>query len=396
MTGLLKDENDRPTKGDYIKGTLLGLLAGNPLGVLAGPAIKNSRLKREEENKLIRDRMAARDQMADLFGRTSPGPAAYGPGKTVPGILAGPDGVGSEDVQIPGKRYSTEIPTYQTPKGQAEMLGILAQVDPAVAAKGAMPEATRANTMQQRIDALRQEGMRRGLGPDEMNAFIDANLSGGMDPVSQLTMELRQEREARERRTEEREIEDREVEQGERDSARMEYANNLTSSTSHLMDLYELNNTLAADPTMAGALTKPGLPFAEMRREIASVFSPEAAAGVDDFQSLVNQIAIERLSTEGFEGNTNARFSAFTSTKPSFERLGPANSKTILRNLKGALLADKAKGYLMPAEERRRVEAFIERAETEQGIDTLEIGDIVDGYEYMGGPRGDKSSWERR
>jgi hypothetical protein len=73
MAGLLDNK-----VGDVLKGAVSAAAFGaNPaLGLLFGGAIGNSRLKREAENKMIRDSMAARDQMADLFGRTSPGPAA--------------------------------------------------------------------------------------------------------------------------------------------------------------------------------------------------------------------------------------------------------------------------------------------------------------------------------
>ena len=79
-------------------------------------------------------------------------------------------------------------------------------------------------------------------------------------------------------------------------------------------------------------------------------------------------------------------------TKPSMEFLGPANAKSIVRNLKGTLLADEAKGFVMDSAERARAEAFIQQVE-DDGLNTFEVGDVVDGYEYIGGPRGDENSW---
>ncbi len=372
--------------GDAIIGAILSTVAtGSPMpGLMAGGMHGSGRERRARENDLMRDKFDARDDLVGLLSRSS----------TVerPGMML--DSVdGSAPYQLPGKR--ARVPTYQTADGQQELMGILARIDPAAAAKAALPNQERANTMEQRIAALREEARRRGYTPDETNKFIDANLGAGTDPMAALALEMQQQRLEAARRAEEeaqreaeREAEDREVEANE-------YRNNLQSSAENLMELYAVNERLGNDNSALGYLTKSGLPFEQLRRGAASVLNPEAAADVNTFDSLVNQIAIERLKTENFDGNTNARFGAFTKTKPSYEFMGPANAKTIIRQLKGILLADEANNFTLPPGERRKIQNFIDRAES-QGVQSLEVGDVEDGYEYMGGDPSDANNWAKQ
>jgi hypothetical protein len=187
---------------------------------------------------------------------------------------------------------------------------------------------------------------------------ISATKGGSSNPIEMaLAAALLQQREGANLAAEE----ERERERKEGTAEENEFINNLTVSGDSLMDLARVNGRLMNREGLSGYLAKPGLPFAQRRRDVLTGWDEDAAADIDSFNSLANQIAISRLSTESFDGNTNARFSAFTSTKPTFEAVGPANYLTIMKNLEGVLLADEAKGFVLSPERRSKYKREVER-----------------------------------
>lgn len=354
---------------------LLGALAvgANPaVGLLGGSILKGNRERNELKNEEARLRLSglqrsdkAQQELAGLFNQKSM-VRDQNADFALEGIGDAPD--------TPVFNLDTQVPTIQTPEGQNRALGLLMQASPQHGAQGLlnqMPQPQRSNTTQQKIGALQAEAARRGLGPEETNAFIDQNMGGGGNPIEMALAQLL----ADQRRQDiDLKTETADVEREERDRARIENQDSLRTTAVNLLEASKLNDQISA----SGFLNKPGLPFADARRtaavvggEVAGAFdNPElqerlqsGAAAVDNFSSLIPQIAIDRIATEGFDGRTNAKFNAFMQTKPSLEKLGPANSNTILRNLKGLLLADDRDAALQPAE-RKAVEDEIARLES--------------------------------
>lgn len=342
-------ERDRRTFGDVMK--IIGASILNPgFGLMAAHETSpRTREKRALENDLRREALQAQRDLPGLLESRS---TVVAPGAHLELLEGGRQ-------SLPGKRVS--VPTHQTPEGQQQLLGLLARIDAGAAAKAAMPQRGRANTTQNRIDALLQEAQRRGLSPSETNAFIDQNMTGvGGNPLeaalTQLMLQQRQQDLDTSREQEEREADEFKAEENT-------FVNNLQVSGDSLLDLARVNERLANRDGLEGFLTRPGIPLGQLRRDAASMFDEDAAADIDRFNSLTNQIAISRLDTEGFDGNTNARFSAFTSTKPSFNALGPANNGTIRDNLRGVLLADEARGFVLPSNVRKKYEREVKRLE---------------------------------
>lgn len=338
-----------------------GLVAG-PLGLLMGPqafqSMKETRERRELENKLLRDSVAAREEFTDLLGRqveVPRNPAAMG---QQPQLFQNPaaPGPAPQASPIAGPGGFNTVPEISTPQGQQRVMQLMSRMSPAGAMKvgesllpGSGQRATAAiKEMQMFGYPMNQEGFQqyqadRGGSGNPIEMALAASL------LAQREQQTAAATEEREREGEERNVEEN------------EFVNNLTTSGDSLMDLARVNERLMNREGLAGYLAKPGLPMAQARRDVLSGWDENAAADIDSFNSLANQIAISRLSTESFDGNTNARFSAFTSTKPTFDAVGPANYLTIMKNLEGVLLADEAKGFVLSPERRTKYQREVGR-----------------------------------
>lgn len=109
-----------------VQGGLMAAATGfNPLiGLLAGPAIKNDRERRELELDALRDevsgrkdRRSAQGEITGLLADTTP---VIGPDRFIEGI--------GEDIAIPGRMQ--QVPATATPQGQERMMGLLARAAP--------------------------------------------------------------------------------------------------------------------------------------------------------------------------------------------------------------------------------------------------------------------------
>lgn len=332
--------------GDLIRGVGGAAMVGaNPLfGLLAMPGIKSSRVRREAENKALRDRMEAADKMSGLFAQNTD---VVAPGRTVQGIPAGPDGVGSETVNIPGTRHN--VPAYKTPQGQQEMLGILAQIDPAAAAKGAMPQNTRANTMEQKIGALNQEAQRRGYGPEETNAFIDENLARGGNPLAEFMAQEALDRVTRENELAEEEAtrtaEERRVDRETR-----------TSSSNRILrtvnDLAKANETLSNSNLRPGAFIetrRAGLQGWELAKRWAGGDTTEEQAilrAAGDFEKGAANLLQDLMpQLEGINANTDARLGQIQKSLAGMGTEPGTNSKILSETIYEVIDIAKINGW---------------------------------------------------
>lgn len=336
----------------------MGLLSRLISPLVGRDNLEAQRTRREQENRMLRESIAAQGEFVDLLGRTvevprgvapSPGPQLWqdpNTGQLLPSSpVAGPGG------------FDT-VPEFQTPQGQQRMLQSLARMSPEGAMKvgeALLPGSTKRATaamkeMQMFGYPMTQDGFRQ----------YQEDRGGGEDPITSmlLAMQLRSEEQEALRRKREA---DREAE--ELETEHTSFRNNLQVSGDTLMELALVNERLMGREGVANVLARPGLGFDELRRMAANLYDEDITTDIDTFNSLTNQIAISRLDTEGFDGNTNKRFEAFTSTKPSFKSVGPANYVTIRNNMRGVLLADDAAptGAKLPEYTRKKYEREVDR-----------------------------------
>lgn len=366
-------------RGQWFGDALKGAAIAGPFGLLLGPMVfKDARQKREQENAMLRDSIDAQHELTDLLGNQVP-VTTQGQGQRINEFLpeAGQQGM-QPGMTLPGKRNTQMVPEVATPQGQMKVMQMLSRMSPEGAFKvaeslipGSTTRATAAmKEMQQFGYPMTQEGFQQ----------YNKDKGGSASPIESLllSMQLQREQDAAAEREREASQEATELDREEKS-----FRNNLQVSGDSLMELARVNERLMGREGVSGALSRPGLPFAELRRDIASSFDESVAADIDTFNSLTNQIAISRLDTEGFDGSTNARFKAFTSTKPSFEAVGDANYMTIMNNLQGVLLADEAQGYTLPDFTRQKYEREVNRLRSLTGRQgdlrsvTLPNGDIV-------------------
>jgi hypothetical protein len=351
---------DEQNYGRPVRDALSGFFMGGPVGLLMGPSIlKDARERRALQNAQLRDSIAARDELTDLLGRqvevprNAPPAAGQQPQLWQNPAMPGPRPQASP---IAGPGGFDAVPEYATPQGQQRVMQLMSRMSP----EGAMKVGeSLIPGLSQRTSAIIGDMDALGL-PRTMENYqrISATKGGSSNPIEMaLAAALLQQREGANLAAEE----ERERERKERTAEENEFINNLTVSGDSLMDLARVNSRLMNREGLSGYLAKPGLPFAQRRRDVLTGWDEDAAADIDSFNSLANQIAISRLSTESFDGNTNARFSAFTSTKPTFEAVGPANYLTIMKNLEGVLLADEAKGFVLSPERRSKYKREVER-----------------------------------
>lgn len=335
----------------------IGLLARVLSPIVGGENLQRGRDRREMENRMLRDSIAAQEEFVDLLGRTVEVPRDA-PQMRQPQLWQDPaasqQGLPMSPVAGPGG-FQT-VPEISTPQGQQRVMQLMARMSPDGAMKvaehvlpGSIERATAAmKEMQMFGYPLTQQGFQ------QYNADRGGGQNGIADLVALSLIQQREQQTAADAATAERETEERTRE----DRA---YRNNLQVSGDSLMELAKVNERLMGREGIEGILSRPGLGFDAIRRQVAGAYDEDVAADIDSFNSLTNQIAISRLDTEGFDGNTNARFQAFTSTKPSFQAVGPANYMTIMKNLQGVLLADEARGYTLPKATRERYEREVER-----------------------------------
>lgn len=331
-----------------------------PAGLFLGPSIKRARERRELENKLLRDSIAAREEFTDLLGRRVEVPR--GPGGA-PGQLTGlwQDPATGERLPMSpsaGAAGFDEMAYYQTPEGQQKVMQLMSRMSPDLAGKVAesiLPGTTdRATSTMKEMAAM---GMPMTL--ENLRAYHEATGKGESPIEAALAAILLQQRQ--------QELEgaqtEAEREQQEEETEHRNFRNNLQTSGDSLMELARVNERLMGREGLKGYLARPGVPFGQMRRDIASSFDEGIATDIDTFNSLANQIAISRLDTESFDAGTNQRFQAFTSTKPSFDAVGPANYVTIRNNLQGVLLADDAApaGAKLPKNVREKYQREVNR-----------------------------------
>lgn len=365
--------------------TLKAMSFMGPAGLFAGPAVRSAREKRELENKMLRDSIAAREEFTDLLGRSAdvpvgppqaPGPQQLWQNPAAGGALP--------QSPLPGPGGFESVPEYQTPEGQQKVLQLISRMGPDGAAAAA--EAVMPGTQQRATAAMKEMSMFGYPMTQEGFQKYNEDRGGQTDPLTALLTQMQLARETSEQEERERTAAQ---EAQELRTEHRSFRNNLQTSGDSLMELARVNERLMGREGVRGALARPGVPFAQMRRDIASSFDETIASDIDTFNSLTNQIAISRLDTEGFDGNTNARFKAFTSTKPSFEAVGPANYMTIKNNLEGVLLADDAapEDAKLPEYIRKKYEREVARLSqltagggSSQGgrSVTLPNGDIVD------------------
>lgn len=345
-------------------GQALGHAAGfavNPVlgvGLLAargefGPG--GARERKELENDQARENLRssrgsndAHDDLQGLLSRT--GAPVTGTNATpafqleaIDGLAPGTAGAGATPIHNV-ERGLDEIDTVE---GQAKKEGLLSRLATPQFANSEFG-TSRSNTTGQKISAYIDEGIRQGHEGQDLNDFVNLNLAQSGRPMTPLETSILQEQlREREARNAAEALEATEA-ADEKTRIKKDSDNQMRSTATNLLRLSELNDDLYS----GSSLTQPGLPFPDGRRNLASVLGPlgdavgidqslsEGAANTDEFTSLANEIAIDRIDISGFNAGTEGKFNFFTSTKPSAELLGPANDAATSRMLQGLLLKD--------------------------------------------------------
>ena len=352
MAGLLENN-----VGDFIKGAgTAALMGANPLlGLLAGGAIKNNRMKREAENKMLRDRMTATDELTGLLNsKTTTAAPTVGPSKVVEGL----PGM-FEPFAIPGKRG--EVPTVQTPEGQQQLLGIMSKLNPGATGASLLPKQNaRTNTMAQRIGALQQEALRRGLSPEETNAFIDANLSSGsFDPMAMLAGQMQEERLAAQRLANEEAQKTAEREADERRRGIASQTASLRSTLRGIDDLAKNNEFLA------GTILRPGWAAEPRKTGLSAWETAKRAFGGDtateqqllqsfgDFEKGAANLLNDLLpQLEGINANTDNRLAQIRKSLADVGNEPGTNAKILSETIYDLLDIATIEGFEIPNEQK--------------------------------------------
>lgn len=361
----------------------------NPLlGLLAAGGIKDSRDRRGLENDALREnldtakrRKTATDTLQGLLAdkTTIQDPSLSG------GILFGQDenslftpGDAPTPHTIPGRR--NQVPSISTDEGLAQAQGLLAEIAPGIAANSILPNqrsnplATRAATLTQMLGRpLTEDEMLHvgGAKPETTNDTLLAELAITRARAEARAAETEEERLAKERRVES-----------------LEFQGNVNTAADQLFEMADIVTRLDD----GGSLTEPGL-FAEARGNVAGVGSSIAGfLGMDDvsqqlgqgsadtqrFNDLSSSLALTRLAAENFDASTNAKFTAFTDTKPKLGSTAAPTNSRIADGLEALLLSDKARSGEGLSPERRLEVMDMIRQLRATGTDNRSVSEMTD------------------
>jgi len=378
MSGLLGDISsglESLLGNEFVQGAgMVGALGFNPLiGLLAGPAIKSDRERRELENDVTREglkgarqRREGADQLADLLGQqVFPAGAdlnimglegdVLG---TAPGIL------GISPTESVGQR----VPLISTPQGQQQAFGAAVQAAPAAAVNQLMAGLLgQQDPRRQSVDARLEIGRELGLEGQELVDFVGKG-GGGDSFLETLLGGLRAEDLGGK-------ITERNQQLAEDERLRKEAGNRLNSSAESILSLEQRIDSLKGKGVLANPLDL------ETAFGVASVIPESLVQGAtglvgdsmtkediaalrnqqQEFNIFANDVLVNTAGDLTAMGRTDAGRSLLAGTKPSAD-LGPqANVAAAGLAAKRVLDAD-TDNQLQP-ETRRRLEALIRRAE---------------------------------
>lgn len=377
MSGLLGDISsglESLLGNEFVQGAgMVGALGFNPLiGLLAGPAIKSDRERRELENDVTREglkgarqRREGADLLADLLGQSViPAGAPLDVMDIEGGILAQTQGV-------PGRvptQSQTRVPLVSTPGGQQQAFGAAVQAAPAAAVNQLMAGLLgETSTREQSVDRRLAVGRELGLEGQELVDFVGKG-GGGDSFLETLLGGLRAEDLGGK-------ITERNQQLAEDERLRKEAGNRLNSSAESILSLEQRIDSLKGKGVLGNPLDL------ETAFGVASVIPESLVQGAtglvgdsmtkDDIAALRNQqqefnifandVLVNTAGDLTAMGRTDAGRSLLAGTKPSAD-LGPqANVAAAGLAAKRVLDAD-TDNQLQP-ETRRRLEALIRRAE---------------------------------
>ena len=336
----------------------------NPLvGLLAGQLLKGNRDNRAVENEKARRSLRAQERLPGLLAqdinmpqrKASPVDPVTGRRRMIPGLLdvdPGDDVSGTEAFD-PGVVGRTSVPLVSTRAGNAELQGLMADMEPQTFVQGQLANQASPTAFDQRWGLFRQmfpDGVPNNPSPTEKAVlqFIGAadenssleTLRLGAD-LARINLELENTRD------------ERTITQLDHQRERVEFGNNLNKSADALFEMADINSQLAE----GSAITAPGF-GAKGRSTVASAlsfgagalgareFSEEMGSGSDltaRFDDLSNSLALDRLAVEDFDAGTNQRFQAFINTKPQVGRGQRPTDLRIADNLEALLLAHQAR-----------------------------------------------------
>jgi len=396
MAGLLDNK-----VGDVVKGVGMAALGGvNPLfGLLAAGGIKNNRMKREAENKKLRDQMTATDELTGLLNsKTTTAAPTVGPSKVVEGL----PGM-FEPFAIPGKRG--EVPTVQTPEGQQQLLGIMSKLNPGATGASLLPKQNaRTNTMQQRIGALGAEADRRGLVGEEKNAFIDQYLAQGAqgDPVMAMLMSerLEEKRLANDSAAEQARI-DRE--NRERSRAAREVA--LNSTLRRVESLGNNNETLSENlwmrPGWAAKERAGALGAWEFGKRLVGANTKEDQDVLQAYTSFnkdaANLLADMLPNFEGMNAQTDSRLRQIQTMLADIGQEPGTNSKILAESIYEVLDIANINKFVIEDEQRwlNMAKQFTDFSNGFTSKWDIKPGTQKDGYEYINGDPYKRENWKK-
>lgn len=351
-----------------VQGAALGIMTGFPgAGLLAVPSLQGHKDRRLAENEERRRRIEARRGITGLLGEST---TVQAPPRV--GTLEGVDQ--DELISIPSPRQS--VPSYQTPEGQQQMLGLLSQAEPeafAQAMTGGLLSPSVKDPMRMKIRAL-EDALGRPLAESELLAISgadgkDASLTDLLATIQAQTMQQDLEQARREAESQSRQTV----------TDRMDRHRLVRSEVDAARRLYELNTALT------GTLLENGfteIPFignwGEIENTIRSRFGENSAVYrqardfQDEFKKLAENIGLGIGQAKGLTSGTVAQLGSIERMKPSTAVTDIANNKIAAQHIETMLHQDEVErtfgNPIFSDEERAELIALVKEMKRDREV----------------------------
>lgn len=367
------------------------------------PFRKSDRERREINNDLMRaniEGMENRNRAAtELEGLLAGTAQTALPQFTPSGVqLDAFEGTGPVPI-LDRNREGSTVPTIQTPEGQAQAQGLLAQLAPQQVAAGLLGSPReRTNVLEQKYTTASQIADERGLVGEARNEFIDSIVVPGgqgdpSDDVRNRLDILRVEREERDA------VEKERLARVSRKRGEVSINNGIREAMRAAEQNQKLSDTALRTGQFSG-LFKQGVGLKAAGERFFGMDSSESDQLLQDFglfeKSTANLLLDIIPQLENFDGGSNARLQSIAQSLANTEAEPGANSK---------ILADGLQEFLNIADindfnvrNRKEVEGYIdtllrggdlfqmqrETGATEEGSEqqtTISFGDLPPGEE---------------